>query len=303
MKTNLIKTHCIGALLISSVVHADLAADLRPEWNIPTQYPDPMVNKVAYSMDIYGLNIAYPIVTWLGFDQFLVHIADGNYHLAVNELSIAVSKATIDHFIATAVGFPLMGKIVLFAYEISLNALRYSLESLAFRVQHDRYFQARPYNSFLTILNLEPFDLLDGVNMTKEGRGWLFTTSGYLTPYPSGNALTPAEFYGLAETAWQSVNIDRNQLAAEATVLRQFFLAQLAASLAEETVKVAPLSTDSASVNWQCAPGTTFHIEHTTNFSNWTRTGPHTSVADSMQVVLTSLPPSSSRYFRIVCQP
>jgi hypothetical protein len=303
MNAMLRKTRFIGALLLPCVAHADLATDIRPKLNIPAQYSDQVVNKVAFSTELYGLNYAYAILAYAGYDSFVVHIANGEYHLAANEIAGEVSRLVIEDFITTAVGFPVVGQLVLAAHELSLNALNYSLEVNAFRIQHNRYFQARPYNSFLTILNLEPFDLLDGVNMTKEGRGWLFTTSGYLTPYPSGNLLTPAQFYGLAESAWQSVNIDRAKLEAEGQLLRQGFSAQLAATLAEETVKVAPLSPVSAAVTWACAPGVTFHIEHSTNLATWTRTGPHTSIADSMQVVLTSLPPSPSRFFRIICQP
>jgi hypothetical protein len=303
MKSNLFKANCIAALLMPCVVHADLATEIRPKWNIPTQYSDQIVNKVAFSKELYGLNYAYAILAYAGYDAFVVHIANGDYHLAANEIASEVSRQVIEDFITSAVGFPVVGKIALIAHDLSLNALSYNLEVNAFRIQHNRYFQARPYNTFLTILNLEPFDLLDGVNMTKEGRGWLFTTSGYLTPYPSGNLLTPVQFYGLAESAWQSVNIDRAKLEAEGQLLRQGFSAQLAATLAEETVKVAPLSPVSASVTWACAPGVTFHIEHSTNLATWTRTGPHTSIADSMQVVLTSLPPSPSRFFRIICQP
>ncbi len=303
MKTRLSKSCFLGTFVLPFVAQADLPADLRPDWNIPAQYSDQMVNKVAFSKELYGLNYAYAILAVTGYESYSVNLANGDYHLIVDDIKIDVSRMVIEHFITSAIGFPVVGQLALIAFELSFNALKYSLEINAFKIQHDRYFQARPYNSFLTILNLEPFDLLDGVNMTKEGNGWLFTYSGYLTPYPSGNLLTPAQFYGLAENAWQSVNIDRNQLAAEEQELRRLFLAQLAASLAEETVKVAPLSNTSAAVNWNCAPGVTFHVEHSTNLSNWTRTSPQTSSGDRMEVVLTSLPPSSSRYFRIVCQP
>lgn len=292
-----------SALLLPCGVHADLAADARASLSIPPAYQDRHINKVVFNQNLYGITWAHWLVAVTGYDKMSNHILDGKYHLVGFDIAEVASGEAFQRLAQEAIELPLLSTRILTIYELGLNALAYSMEVNALAIQHNRYFQARPYNSYQTILNLEPFDLLDGVNMTKEGNGWLFTFSGYLTPYPSGTHITPPLFYALAESSWQSVNADPFLLDQERQLLQRRLFSQLAVTLAGETVAVTPLSPDSAAVNWQCAPGTTFHIEHSTNLATWTRTGPHTSVADSMQVVLTSLPPSSSRYFRIVCQP
>jgi hypothetical protein len=303
MKTTLLKACCIGSILLPYTVHGDVASDIRNDWSISPAYEDRHINKVAFTQNLYGITWAHWLVAVSGYDELSSHILDGEYHLIGFDIAEVATGEAFQRLAEQALELPLLSTRILTIYELGLNALAYSMEVNALAIQHNRYFQARPYNSYQTILNLEPFELLDGVNMTKEGNGWLFTFSGYLTPYPSGNHITPPLFYALAESAWQTVNADPALLNQEQQLLKQRFLAQLAVTLAGETVIVAPLSNDSASVQWNCAPGVAFHIEHSTNLSNWTRTGPHTSAGDSMHVTLSALPASQSRYFRIVCQP
>lgn len=294
---------CLCLLLPSAAARADFATDVRHDWQIPPQYSDALVNYVAFSPELYGLNWASAALAIMGYDGFVLHLSRGDYHLAANEISMTAAVDGVDSFAAQALGFPATATIAVTAFQLSLNAFRYSAELTAFRLQHDRYFLARPHNSFLAILNLPPFELLDRVAMTKDANGWLFTTSGYLTPMPSGNWLTPAEFYGLAELAWQSVNLDRNQLIAERAELRQRFLARLATVLAGDTARAAPLSATAATLTWDCAPATVFHVDHSTNLVHWVRRGPFTSAAARMEVTLPGLPPGPCHFFRIVSEP
>lgn len=282
---------------------ADLAADIRTEWSIDPTYSDVQINQVAFSQSLYGIIWADWVVVGLGVDEIAEHILDRKYDQASLGISEFASEAAIEEAIGEAAGFSQITNYLLFMAKIVHNLGVYNIEINALKIQHDRYFQARPFNSFATILTLEPFELLDGVNMTKEGNGWLFTSSGYLSPLPSGNHMQPDDFYALAEAAWLSANPDPLELIQEQQLLCDLFTANLAVGLAQDSVSVAPQTPTSASVAWNCAPGTSFFIEHSTDLDGWTRTGPHTSTGNSIQVLLTSLPHSGSRFFRIVVEP
>ena len=303
MKRSILLLLTILQFMAPTAAKAGLESDIRTEWSIDPAYQDRHINHVAFRQSLYGITWAHWLVVIVGVDDFANHILDGDYHLASLDVSEMASEAAIEEAVRLASDFPKLADWLLTAYRMSLNASLFMLELNALSIQHTRYFQARPYNSYSTILNLEPFDLLDGVNMTKEGNGWLFTTSGYLTPLPSGNYLQPAQFYALAEAAWQSVNIDPLVLSQEKQRVCALFTANLAVNLAQETVTVVPGSPTSASIVWDSAPDTTFFVEHSTNLIGWTRAGPHTSTGSSIQVVLADLPPANSRFFRIVVEP
>jgi hypothetical protein len=115
--------------------------------------------------------------------------------------------------------------------------------------------------------------------------------------------LTDPNDRALAEYAWQMTHTDSAAFTAESQQLADRFSAELAAALAGETVEVAPLSDNSASIEWSCATGVTFYIDHSTDLDHWTCTGPFESSSNQFQTTLSGLPSAKARFFRIVCEP
>lgn len=279
--------YALSLPVLASPGDAGRLAFVRTKWNISVTNSDSRVI-AAFDAKRYGIDWRDWISAFDCRAQTMVALAAGSYKTAWEDGNSCVAETVLEEIVIKAVDAPGIISWAQLGLSVSLNFLLISAEVEAFHHQQDLYFQARQFNSATTIANLAPFDFLDGVDITKEGRGWLFYISGYLRPFPT--AMQPQEFFPLAESAWGVNGTSPTQIAAENSLYSAAF-ATAVATVPEPTVlptiKLTMTGTQTCTVDFSGV------LQQSTNLQAWEDLTPQPT---SPYIVSTT--DQSSRFFR-----
>jgi hypothetical protein len=232
------------AILASPMVPSDdaLLQFARTAWMVPAQYSDAAV-KNTFDATHYGIDWRVWLSAFVGMQDSVAALNRGDYptawQIGKQNVQLDLLQEIIDKSVAHVITAPALVEWATDAVDVGGNFLELSLEVDALAYQQQLYFQARPFNSAAQIANLAPFDLLDGVDMTKEGKGWLFQVSTYLRPFPSG--MDPQQFWPLAESEWGLSLITPAEAAAENATFSALFQADISA-VPEPSMLIAALA-------------------------------------------------------------
>jgi len=295
----------VGAWVLGAgmvLAHTDEVAEyVRTQWGVPATYTRADIQR-AFSAPHYGFTRGDYVAAVLGASEIFDLFAQGESMLAFEKVSNRVTGGALteirDHTLG--LGFLTIPKILRWALTAQLRVLALRLQETAFLHQHTLYFLARPFNSAAEIRDLTPFDLLNGVDITKEGRGWLFDYTGYLRPYPNNQGLTPADFWLLAESAWEASSLTAASFATERDAIRNEFLAYLPIAKANGSLSVAADSVHGQiTLSWACIPGLRYGIESSGNLQTWQSEGSVTPTGSTIEWVFPVNFTVGQKFFRL----
>ncbi len=301
--------HAIGVVAFAGVLAgnspsapADETLDyVRNQWGVPMSYTDAEIQR-AFSAGHYGITWRNWADAFLGGGKMFQSFGQGEYLLAGEELSNRVTQAALEK-IATEVtefSFPKLAGLALTALSVGLNLQVLVSQIEAYRHQHDLYFSARPYNTAVEIRDLAPFDLLNGVDVTKEGNGWLFDYSGYLRPYPNGQGLSPNQFWALAESTWQASGLSGAEFASEESRACADFIGFLPASKADASLTITAIQPQGHVVlAWDCIVGLRYSVETSTDLIRWRDETSMMATASHVSLVILVDFSAGRKFFRL----
>ena len=175
------------------------------------------------------LNTSYSGIPFKDFVSYFIAapdilnpLAGGDYKTAGKKAADFAAEQIITQLLEQAVlsGVAAPARLAAWPIEHSLNAFYQAVAYASFKQQMALYFEAREFNSYSAIVNLQPFDLLDGVSISKSGEGWLFKNLSYL--YGAVPNYTPAQFFEYAELMWQANQARANYNADEGAIKDAF---------------------------------------------------------------------------------
>ena len=215
-----------AAIIVAAAPTDDaLVAYAHSNWHIGAS--DPAI-RATFNAKRYGIDYKVWLSAFIGMQDSVAAYNRQDYPSAWSSGTQTLTTTVLQELVDKKLQASELAGWASGALDIGLNFYLLTLEVDAYAYQEKLYFSARPYNSAAQIAQLQPFDLLDGVDLTKEGNGWLFDVSTYLRPFPSN--MSAATFWPLAESAWTVHGLNSAEIARENTDFSAAFAAAIAAT-------------------------------------------------------------------------